>query len=226
MAPEFDNLQEEIDKQTAQITVEETKLARLIVKGRFLTYLGQKQGDADELREDCIICMGSSDDHKAVLLECGHFFCTVSSLLHRQSRELKCSPASKSTGEVLREGSVLNAGLIVSLEYQESSSWKVDERHMTRVKLGGAEQGKADKMPDIPIDVDGAQDSLVEPSDNAEAIENAGPASQAEEALDPIEVERLEREEDMERLKVMTPERRREIALMDMMGEYGSKVCG
>ena len=50
----------------------------MAVKGRFLDYLGSKENIDEEIREDCIICMGSSEDEKAVLLECGHFFCLVS----------------------------------------------------------------------------------------------------------------------------------------------------
>ena len=49
----------------------------MVVKGRFLQYLGTREQGVEELKEDCIICMGSSDDNQAVLLECGHFFCNV-----------------------------------------------------------------------------------------------------------------------------------------------------
>jgi hypothetical protein len=57
----------------------EIKLARMVVKGRFLQYLGSKEHQTeDDLRDECIICMGSSDDQQAVLLACGHFFCIVS----------------------------------------------------------------------------------------------------------------------------------------------------
>jgi len=51
----------------------------MMVNARYLAYLGTKDhANADEVRDDCIICMGSSDDTKAVLLDCGHFFCQVS----------------------------------------------------------------------------------------------------------------------------------------------------
>jgi len=49
----------------------------MVIKGRYLQYIGTRGEGDDDLREDCIICMGSSDDSQAVLLECGHFFCKV-----------------------------------------------------------------------------------------------------------------------------------------------------
>jgi E3 ubiquitin-protein ligase SHPRH len=66
--PEFKDLPREIDECSTTINGLEVKLARMVVKGRFLQYL----------RDECIICMGSSDDKQAVLLACGHFFCIVS----------------------------------------------------------------------------------------------------------------------------------------------------
>ena len=54
-------------------------------------------------------------------------------------------------------------------------------------------------------------------------IDEAG-ASQEEPQETPDEVERRGRAADMERLKMKDLGRRREVALMDMMGEYGSKV--
>ncbi|WWC67711.1 uncharacterized protein I206_101623 [Kwoniella pini CBS 10737] len=53
----------------------EVKLARMVVKGRYLQFLGNKDDDNGDIKEDCIICFGSSDDTQAVLLECGHYFC-------------------------------------------------------------------------------------------------------------------------------------------------------
>lgn len=83
--PEFLDLKKEIKDASEEIDSMEVKLARMVVKGRYLQYLGSKDQDAEELREDCIICMGSSDDSSAVLLECGHFFCEVSPLsAHRR----------------------------------------------------------------------------------------------------------------------------------------------
>ena len=42
----------------------------------------------------------------------------------------------------------------------------------------------------------------------------------------PEELDRRNVQADMERVRFMSVERRREVAFMDMMGEYGSKVSG
>lgn len=46
----------------------------------------------------------------------------------------------------------------------------------------------------------------------------------AEDNVDPAEAQRLRVKADMEKIKVLDLARRREIAQLDMMGEYGSKV--
>ncbi|WWC87137.1 uncharacterized protein L201_002023 [Kwoniella dendrophila CBS 6074] len=74
-APEFKDLNKAIDASSKEIDELEVKLARMVVKGRYLQYLGSKDQDHESIREDCIICFGSSDDNEAVLLECGHYFC-------------------------------------------------------------------------------------------------------------------------------------------------------
>lgn len=72
-------IQEDITACSAEINAKELRLAQLTVRGRYLEFLGkQATKDDDELREDCIICMGSSDDTHGLLLSCGHFFCAVS----------------------------------------------------------------------------------------------------------------------------------------------------
>lgn len=48
--------------------------------------------------------------------------------------------------------------------------------------------------------------------------------SQEQPSESPEEAERQRRQADMEKLRMTTVDRRREVALMDMMGEYGSKV--
>ena len=48
--------------------------------------------------------------------------------------------------------------------------------------------------------------------------------SREEPPISAEEVERLDRQADMERLRMVSDERRREVELMDMMGQYGSKV--
>jgi E3 ubiquitin-protein ligase SHPRH len=85
-APEFKNLADDITESRTKVIESETKLARMTVKGRFLQYLSSKDDGADELREECIICLGSSDDKNGVLLECGHFFCRVSHSTFCESR--------------------------------------------------------------------------------------------------------------------------------------------
>lgn len=77
-APEFKDIKKEIAECSTEIDELELKLTRMVVKGRFLQFLGTREDGQEELKEDCIICMGSSDDTQAVLLECGHFFCIVS----------------------------------------------------------------------------------------------------------------------------------------------------
>ena len=98
--PEPKDVNAEIEECTNKITDLDIKLARMVVKGRYLQYLGTKEHDEDELREDCIICMGSSDDKHGVLLECGHFYCQVSLDRFRDAAdELRISPATKNSDE-------------------------------------------------------------------------------------------------------------------------------
>nr|XP_019047438.1 E3 ubiquitin-protein ligase SHPRH [Kwoniella bestiolae CBS 10118]OCF26368.1 E3 ubiquitin-protein ligase SHPRH [Kwoniella bestiolae CBS 10118] len=84
-APEYKDLTREIDAYTREIDELEVKLARMVVKGRYLQYLGNKERDHEDIREDCIICFGSSDDTQAVLLECGHYFCSSCYKEYRKS---------------------------------------------------------------------------------------------------------------------------------------------
>jgi hypothetical protein len=112
VVPAFKDLKKDIEACTERIMFSEAKLTRMTVKGRFLQYLGTKEQGDDELREDCIICMGSSDDTHAVLLECGHFFCNVSGV-YGASLNLP-SLASRSSEGQLRGGNVPHAVSIVS----------------------------------------------------------------------------------------------------------------
>lgn len=77
-APEFKDLGKDIHVVAKEVNELEVKLAKMAVKGRYLHYLGTKQHEEEDIREDCIICFGSSDDNQAVLLQCGHYFCLVS----------------------------------------------------------------------------------------------------------------------------------------------------
>lgn len=72
------NLDEEIEECRSEMLKSGAKIARMAIKGRYLQHLGSKKVDVEELREDCIICMGSSNDERGVILECGHFYCQVS----------------------------------------------------------------------------------------------------------------------------------------------------
>jgi E3 ubiquitin-protein ligase SHPRH len=62
---------------TGEINKSETTLTAMVVKGRFLDHLDEQERGADDMREECIICYGTSDDDKGLLLGCGHFFCKV-----------------------------------------------------------------------------------------------------------------------------------------------------
>lgn len=99
--PEAADAAMEIETMTQDIHVLERKLAQMEVKGRYLAFLGsQGERDVEALRDDCIICMGSSDDKQLVLLGCGHHFCKVSTVpcvplvRHTDPR----SPASENSG--------------------------------------------------------------------------------------------------------------------------------
>jgi E3 ubiquitin-protein ligase SHPRH len=86
---------------------------------------------------------------------------------------------------------------------------KVSDKAITRVKLAGADS-KAEQQAAV-------HDSLVQvPGEMAQASD--GPD------IAPEELERRRRGADMGRLRMLDAPRRRDIALMDMLGEFGSKV--
>lgn len=76
----FKHLDEEINKASIEIIDLEATLARSVVRSRYLKYLASRE-DTENTRDDCLICMGGSDDDWGILLDCGHFFCAVSFLL-------------------------------------------------------------------------------------------------------------------------------------------------
>jgi E3 ubiquitin-protein ligase SHPRH len=91
----------------------------------------------------------------------------------------------------------------------------VNDKAITRVKLAGADS-KAE------------QENAVKESLRGGASQVAGPSQasvEEPEQQSPEEVERIRRQADMDRLKTLDIPQRREIASMDMLGEYGSKVC-
>lgn len=66
-----------IQEASGDITRYEGILARADRRGRYLKYLANRD-ETEDMRDDCLICMGSSDDTYGIFLECGHFFCDVS----------------------------------------------------------------------------------------------------------------------------------------------------
>jgi E3 ubiquitin-protein ligase SHPRH len=76
--PEFHDLEEDIREAEGKIMDLEVKLTRAIVQSRYLQYLESRENGEEEMRDDCIICMGSSEDVQGLILGCGHFFCRVS----------------------------------------------------------------------------------------------------------------------------------------------------
>lgn len=75
-APEVPDLEAAIDNATGEITSYEGQLARADRRGRYLNYLATRD-ETEDMRDDCLICMGSSEDKYGIFLECGHFFCDV-----------------------------------------------------------------------------------------------------------------------------------------------------
>lgn len=80
--PMFTNLEADIETASASILAREAVLARMAVRGRYLNFLGQNDGQD---REDCTICFGTSDDEFAILLDCGHAFCVSCFREYRKS---------------------------------------------------------------------------------------------------------------------------------------------
>lgn len=76
-SPRVKDLDSEIEKASVEIVEHETKLVRTLVRGRYLKYLADRDG-IEDARDDCLICMGGSDDEFGIFLDCGHFFCEVS----------------------------------------------------------------------------------------------------------------------------------------------------
>jgi E3 ubiquitin-protein ligase SHPRH len=86
--PEFKDshdLQRQVDGTATEIDTVMQRLQEARVRSRFLTALGNKDGDnqgaieavaqKENPKDDCVICYGCSDDLEGLLLGCGHFFC-------------------------------------------------------------------------------------------------------------------------------------------------------
>lgn len=83
--PVFLDVKNAIQGKDKQIMEAETQLARWSVRRRYLAFLDVENKSADELKEDCAICFGTSDDTHAVLLHCGHMFCVSCFTEYRKS---------------------------------------------------------------------------------------------------------------------------------------------
>ncbi|WWD22075.1 hypothetical protein CI109_106564 [Kwoniella shandongensis] len=177
-APEFKDLQKETQTVSQEINEIEAKLSKLVIKGRYLKYLGEKQDNELDVREDCIICFGSSDDNQAVLLQCGHYFCLSC------YKEFRKSPGGRKC---------------------PSCRIEIDSKEITRIKLSSASRivdAEGDERGDVSAQVEGEG----MPEDSGEDQES------------------IRRVADLDKLKMMDVDRRREVMLMDMLGEYGSKI--
>ncbi|OXB37227.1 E3 ubiquitin-protein ligase SHPRH [Cryptococcus neoformans] len=186
-APEFKDLGKDIHVVAKEVNELEVKLAKMAVKGRYLHYLGTKQHEEEDIREDCIICFGSSDDNQAVLLQCGHYFCLSC------YREYRKTPGGRKC---------------------PSCRIKISDKEIQRIKLNPARAEAADPLGKQP------QESSIQTLAPAVSVS----LNEAEEDTTPEELEQLRRSADLERLRMMDVERRRAVIMMDMMGEYGSKI--
>ncbi|KAK8846763.1 hypothetical protein IAR55_005851 [Kwoniella newhampshirensis] len=178
-APDFKDLAAEIQAASQEIDEIEAKLSKMVIKGRYLKYLGEKQDMELDIREDCIICFGSSDDDQAVLLQCGHYFCLSCYKEFRKSAGGRKCPSCR-----------------IDIDTKEITRIKINSSSHTR-QIEDNEQG------DLPISQ----------AEGEELPEESGE-----------EQERATRAADLHRLKMMDVDTRREIMMMDILGEYGSKI--
>ncbi|WVQ69001.1 uncharacterized protein L199_007213 [Kwoniella botswanensis] len=193
-APEYKDLAMSINKHSAEIERLEVKLARMVVKGRYLQYLGNKDRDHEDIREDCIICFGSSDDTQAVLLECGHYFCSSCYKEYRKSPMGRKCPSCR-----------------MDIDGKEVTKIKLSSHKIDTTSMDPGSKAKDGDEMKVEAEV-GASAQLPESQDeevSAEYIE---------------EVERERRNADLRRLKMMDMDKIRDVRGMDMLGEYGSKI--
>ncbi|ODO03141.1 hypothetical protein I350_05986 [Cryptococcus amylolentus CBS 6273] len=180
--PDFKDLGRDIEAAAQEVNELEVKLAKMAVKGRYLQYLGTKEHDENDLKEDCIICFGSSDCQEAVLLTCGHYFC--------QScfKEYRATPGGRKC---------------------PSCRVAINDKEIQRIKLNHGRPESAEGLGETPA------------LTSTESQPQKGPENPD---IFPEEAERLSRIADLEKLRMLEDDRRRAIMLMDMMGEYGSKI--
>lgn len=91
---------------------------------------------------------------------------------------------------------------------------KISDKEIQRIKLNPARAEAADPLGKQP------QESSIQTLAPAVSVS----LNEAEEDTTPEELEQLRRSADLERLRMMDVERRRAVIMMDMMGEYGSKI--
>lgn len=138
--PQFKDVRKEIEVKDRQIMDAETTLARWSVRRRYLGFLDAENQSADDLKENCAICFGTSDDTHAVLLHCGHMFCVSCFTEYRKSPYIgrKCA----------------NCKAVI------------DEKKIQRVRIKAAEEGgspKAEPEPDAePMEEDPSADKADE----------------------------------------------------------------
>ncbi|KAL7424578.1 hypothetical protein Q5752_000262 [Cryptotrichosporon argae] len=113
---EFINLADDLSAASQDINSLNTRLATMARKARFLESLAGK--DEADIREECSICFGTSDDKAAYMLGCGHSFCVSCFRAFRKTQHIgnKCP----------------------------SCKVPINEREMTRFALGSASQVKSD----------------------------------------------------------------------------------
>ncbi|WRT65006.1 uncharacterized protein IL334_001947 [Kwoniella shivajii] len=137
--PESKDLDKDIEAYSKEIDEFEVKLARMVVKGRYLQYLGTREQEHEDIREDCIICFGSSDDNQAVLLQCGHYFCLSC------YKEYRKSPVGRKC---------------------PSCRMNIDSKEVTRIKLNPARIDNPGISDDVvPKIEEGTNETVPEPQD-------------------------------------------------------------
>ncbi|WVQ84030.1 hypothetical protein IAT38_006175 [Cryptococcus sp. DSM 104549] len=195
-APEYRDLGKDIEAAQREVYELEVKLAKMTVKGRYLQYLGTKEGEDEDIREDCIICFGSSDDTQAVLLQCGHYFCLSC------YKEFRKTPGGRKC---------------------PSCRIDIDNGAITRIKLNPE---RMDKLGTSAVATSASTSQSQGQSQSQPEGEATGPSIQDDLGgeLSTEEQENQRRQADLDRLRMLDVDKRKEVMQMDMMGEYGSKI--
>lgn len=180
--PTFKDVRKEIEVKDRQIIDAETTLARWSVRRRYLGFLDVENKNAEDIKENCATCFGTSDDTHAVLLHCGHMFCVSCFTEYRKA-------------------------LFISRKCANCKA-VIDEKKLQRVRIKAPEEGEASQSQAQPGS---------EPQPEAMEVD---PATEKEDEA--REAER--RAADLAKLNMLSADRMRPVANIDMMGEFGSKV--